>query len=338
MSLSDRMRAQVARRRGPTPEPERPKRVAPLLPKGGSVVRFDAETPVTNLLTKDRTIGTPPRSISEYLHVSDLLNKCIRKVAIVETMGISLPSKGVSLMDDLTYAQGDAIHDRLRDRIRNAAPELIFGHWSCGCKKTKTKSPCTFDKVKALKCQHCGSHLTRYVEVSIFNEEHKIVGNPDVLMLRGAATHITELKSMSDKMWGELLRPIPDHVVQTLFYWWLMREQGYTLTDRISILYATKGYTFKGLPVKEFVIEAAPQMARLKPYLDEAKAIKAARQGGQLPKRVCGAPDEKEAKNCQVCKVCFEGTNHRPVEVSIAAALGASDVPTRRPRYRSVPK
>ncbi len=292
----------------------------------GGVVTLGADRePISEILVKARTLGRPARQ-TEYLHVSDLLGKCMRKFAIVESLGMQVKSQGLSLTDSLTYAQGDAIHDVIKARVASGAPRSAWGNWACRCRTTKTAVPCLAKDVTLGPCPACGGAVEIYQEVSMRNEEFKIVGNPDLLTYIDThdALHITELKSMGHDNWKELARPDPDHVIQALFYWFLMHHAGYRLTNKVSIVYITKGWMFSGAPYKEFVVEAQGQIARLDIYLEEARRMKLFRGSNMLPARICVSDTAPVARKCEVCKVCFNTNNETPTTVSIDEALGGS--------------
>lgn len=294
--------------------------------RSGGVVTFgDEQTNLfSSLLSRARTLGRPSRQ-TEYLHVSDLLSKCIRRIALLEQLKAPLTATGLSLAQSLTFAQGDAIHETVKHRIAISHPSLMWGNWTCRCGNATTAEPTTLDKASAVVCQSCSGCMTRYVEVPMRNEEYKIVGTPDVLTLipEHQALHVTELKSISHDAWKELARADPEHQIQVLFYWYLMRELGYRVDSRVSIVYVTKGHVFKGVPWKEFTIDAQAMVeaGRLDPYLQEAAAIKAFRQGGKLPKRICQDAGVTQAKNCEACLACFGARDAAPIEVDLSAAL-----------------
>lgn len=287
----------------------------------------EVEAPMLGLLAKSRVVGRSARQ-TEYLHVSDLLGKCVRKFALFETLKIAQKPQAISLTDALTYAQGDAIHDVLKARMVAAAPDRVWGRWRCVCGHTVVEEPCTYANVdQSVVCERCEFPTNVYVEVSMRDEEYKIVGNPDILISlhEHGALYVTELKSISHDQWRELVRPIPEHVLQVVFYWLLMRRKGYRLADKVSVVYATKGWMFSGNPCKEFVIDPQHELPRLDRYLRYASQMIAFRAGGELPEKVCTTPRDTMAKNCEVCTTCFEGNqNARPVEIPITQALSGS--------------
>ncbi len=299
--------------------------------KSGGVVTLDPEfTPIVDILGKARKLGRPARQ-TEYLHVSDLIGKCIRRIALYESMQLGPKPQGLSLTQSLTFAQGDAIHDVLKDRVASGAPQQVWGRWTCRCKTTTTEAPCLFSEVDPKRsCPACHQPLDVYVEVPTRSDKYMVVGTPDLLTLltEHQALYISELKSISHDQWKVLSRPDPDHVIQVLFYWLLMRDAGYRLANRVSIVYATKGYLFTGSPIKEFTLDASTMMPRLDVYLRYAEQIIETRKGGNLPARLdaCLNDHSPEAKKCDVCHSCFGVQSEKPVSVSIASAL------SRRPR------
>jgi hypothetical protein len=224
-------------------------------------------------------------------------------------MGTSPSVQVITLGDAFTFAQGDAIHDTAKELLSRAAPGEMWGKWSCKCGTLRHNDPCLLtDTDQEEVCPYCGTKCNEYQEVSIRNEEYRIVGNPDVLMhIRNLdAKHITEVKSIAASQFSDLNRPLPEHVIQAMMYWWLMREAGHRITSHVSIFYITKGWVFGSKPpYKEFLVDAEASLSRLDPYLKIAKDYKESKINGQLPPRTCTSPDTATAKGCEVCRICF---------------------------------
>lgn len=330
-SLSSRLGDVLQRRRGEKAE-RQVQAIAQLKSGGVSKIHAD-ELPLTELLEKSRFLSRPARG-SNPLHVSDLVSKCLRKIALSEKLGMPHKPQNLRLTDLLTFAQGDAIHDVLKANAVRAGGGVVWGKWSCKCGTTKTPQPCLFsDLDKDKTCAACKQPVDVYEEVAVKDAELEIVGTPDLLlyMREHEALHITELKSISHDVWKELARPLPDHVIQVLFYWYLLSRAGYRLTDKVSILYATKGWMFSGNPTKEFVVDAESQIHRLDDYLADAAAVKVSRAGGDLPTRTCPTPTSPEAKKCELCSACFGvNENEKPKIISASEALGSRPVTVRR--------
>jgi hypothetical protein len=273
----------------------------------------NTDYPMGEVIDRARFDMRPARP-GDHLHVSDLLHKCIRKKAIENRFGVVPAQQRLSMSDMLTFAMGDAVHDTIKDRARIGSPEKVWGKWSCKCEYLMHDEPCVFADIDQEEtCPHCKSLVNKYHEVSMFDEEYGIVGNPDLVLYfeRKDAFHVVEVKSIAHKAWEELARPDPMHVLQVVFYWHLMHRKGYKLTDRCSIFYVTKQWHFGDKPVyKEFLIDPVAALDRIMPYIEDAKAYKAALESedAALPLRtVCSHVAAKDAKKCGVLDICFGG-------------------------------
>jgi hypothetical protein len=262
--------------------------------------------PLSDILMRSRSV--PRRGRADlYVHVSDLLYKCQRKVAITDRHSMPVMGGNLSLSEELTFAQGNAIHDVLKRRTILGAPDKVWGKWRCSCKSLRIERPCLYTDIPESSCDNCGERPSIYEEVPMLSEELYLVGTPDLLLWLAAvqAYFVTELKSIAHDHWKDMVRPDPDHVLQVVFYWYLMRALGYSLIDTVSIVYATKSMVFRGPPQKEFVFRPEDEIHRLEPYIAEARALKAARDGGALPIRTCANKDCTMAKACEVSTICF---------------------------------
>lgn len=243
----------------------------------------------------------------KYLHVSDLLGKCVRKMALSAMLDLPMPSGHIQDSMGLTFAQGTAIHDFVKDKVAKGHPEKLFGRWGCLCGKTITE-PMLRLSVPNIACSECGTVPDKYHELELHDDDLMMVGSPDITLYLEEleAYYPVEIKSINPEDWKEIARPKPDHVLQVLFYWYLMKKLGYSVADQISILYVNKGYVFKS-PFKEFIVYPEEVIERLDEYIEEAKALKEAREGGPLPPRtVCSSISCKDAKECHVAVTCFQ--------------------------------
>jgi len=248
--------------------------------------------------------GTMHFREGEYLHVSDLVGKCMRKIALSIRTGVSMPSEPLFDSLGITFAQGNAIHEYVRDRAAIVSSEYLYGNWHCLC-KTEQFMGTHRESRKKPKCEKCGTGLDTYDELVVKNEDVKVTGAVDMPFLINDYFYLSEIKSISKGQWDVLNRAKPDHVIQVLMYWWLMKEAGYKLYDQISVLYAVKEYVFKN-PYKEFVITPSEHIHRLEDYLQEARELKVSREGGDLPKRTsCPKENCPTAKKCNLSTVCF---------------------------------
>ena len=315
---TSRIAQALARRRGETSAP-----IERVTVNSGGVVELPEDyEPLTEILQRARMATRPARSTT-YIHVSDLIGKCIRRIALMENMQMQPPPQSIGLSQEITFRMGEAIHDVVKERTAAGAPQMIWGRWRCACKKTITENPSLLTEVGEVSCVTCGGPVNIYEEVPMVDKEFRIVGTPDLLtyLPQHFALYISELKSMSEKEWEDIVRPKPDHVIQVLFYWYLMNKLGYRLANRVSVLYITKGWLFSKVPYKEFTFDAEAQIHRLEDYLADARALKASRTGGKLPVRICVSEESPDAKKCEVCRTCFGGSDAKPVRLSVASAM-----------------
>jgi hypothetical protein len=284
--------------------------IAIKIPRGTVVKCPTTEELVSDIIKATPRLRRPPRR-DGYLHVSDLIgkNKCVRKIAIAGKYGTPVRPSRLSVFDRLVFAIGDAIHDMVKKIATEGAPDRIWGKWKCQCGHLFHDEPCLQSEIDPDDiCELCHTGSVYYREVSVFNEEYGIVGNPDLLLYLTEvdAFHVTELKSIAHEAWEELARPMPEHVLQVVFYWFLMAMAGYRLTDRISVVYITKGYRFKGDAHKEFMIDPRAELHRLVPYLEDARAAKLSAEEERYPARkMCSNEFSSQAKKCEVCTTCF---------------------------------
>lgn len=278
--------------------------------RGGQIIEFDASYALEEALKKARSTPRAHRG-GDYLHVSDLIHGCLRKKSLCDKYNVKPRPQILTLGDQFTFAQGDAIHDTAKSIFARATPDTIWGKWKCVCGYLYHDEPCTLAETDTDElCPRCGTPCNLYQEVSMFDEEWKIVGNPDLLNYhrRADAFHVSELKSIAHEQWKELKRPLPDHVLQVIFYWKIMQRLGYSLFDSVSILYITKGWVFGyKAPYIEFVLHAPPEVSRLDDMIEDAIAYRDAKENDTLPLRTrCSTKDSPHAKNCEVCQLCFK--------------------------------
>lgn len=272
----------------------------------GDVVLVEEED-VTLSLLKSSPVSLNKFRGGEYLHVSDLLGKCMRKIALSEQHDVAMPSQFIHESMALTFAQGVALHDHVKGRVFNGHGDFMFGSWSCRCGNLHTGTA-LYKNVKDKKCKICGGAPTTYHELELRDPDLKIIGSPDITIYleKYGVYYPIEIKSINHEDWKEIARPKPDHVLQVLFYWYLLKKLGYPVPTQISILYVTKGFLFK-TPYKEFAVFPEKVISRLDEYIEEARMLRIARDGGALPNRTfCTSRDCKEAKDCHVANLCFQ--------------------------------
>lgn len=238
------------------------------------------------------------------LHVSDVIGKCLRKIVLMERMNQTHPAEKLAEGQGVTFAIGDALGAYVTNRVTEGHGDMIWARWSCRCGETAKRG--LYAQVSQHECPTCGWPLTKHHEVAFPDEEWQVTGSPDIILYMDeyGAYYIVELKSMAGSMWKDLVRPIPDHVIQVTFYWHLLHRAGWPLVNRCSIVYTNKEFMFK-LPYKEFMVD--PQVAgRLDTYLEDLEAFRTGREGGALPLRTfCASLDAPGAKACPVAVSCF---------------------------------
>lgn len=238
------------------------------------------------------------------IHVSDLLYKCARKIALAHRHEVRVVENPIFDSLSLTFRQGEAIHDHVRDVVAKEHPDQVYAIWKCRCGKSSYEGLLSVSQSRG-ECGTCGQIMDRHNERPVYNDEYNMVGSPDLLLYMQDAFYINEIKSMAARYWDDIARPVPEHMIQVLFYWWLMREEGKPLHDHVSILYVNKEYRPRN-PYKEFTIKVADELHRLDDYIIEANAIKTAINGGPIPSRIiCPTMNAPEAKKCELCSICF---------------------------------
>jgi hypothetical protein len=297
----------------------------------------DPEEQVTTDLLRKARFSVRPARKAGWTHVSDLVSKCARKKAFIECGLVPPASSSLSLSESLTYAQGDAIHDVIKQRLARAGPALVYGKWRCSCGSLRVEEPCELSRVdSSVTCEVCEGPADTYEEIDVRDEKLKIVGHPDVVLWLPElfSYYVVEIKSISPDQYKELVRPKPEHVLQVLFYWYLMALNGFSMVDQVSILYVTKGFTFRGDPYKEFKVCVRTELSKLDDFLQEAKQIADAKAGGAFPPRlICASRLSPDAKVCEAASLCFSSTDPRQAKDN--ADQGKKVSP---PSYRSRPR
>jgi hypothetical protein len=280
-------------------KPKRPGAVIPIYER--------TDTPVMDMLSSIPAQQSKFRK-GDFLHVSDLINKCVRQIALSHQHSLQMPAQTITASMGLTFKQGDAIHDYIKSMMLTKFRKDMYGFWHCRCGDTRTSEPSFHAEVKGQYCELCGTGLDEYDELVLEDPKLKIRGSPDIVMRvsKDGVLYPIELKSISHEQWKDLARAKPDHIVQVVFYWYLLRELGYKVSSVVSVVYATKGFVFKGSPFKEFVIDAEKSLKYIDDYIEDAQALVRFYKTGELPPRVkCSTHKCPDAKQCHVALECF---------------------------------
>lgn len=285
----------------------RPKDGSPIEKSAPVVLEYQGteEAPML-LLLKGSPVTRQSHRKGSNLHVSDLIGKCVRRIALIEHLAIPHPAERLPDGQGITYAIGDALHEYVTSRFTSGSPGRVYASWGCACDATRKIG--TFSEAQRQgTCPECNTALSKHHEIPFIHPDYPLTGSPDVVLRMpeyGGAFFITELKSMAAAQWKELVRPLPEHAVQVSFYWNILHALGLPLVDKVSIVYVNKEYSFK-LPYKEFLVDPR-KPGRLDPYMEELSAFTAFRAGGPLPPRtMCASLDTTTAKSCPVCVSCF---------------------------------
>ena len=262
----------------------------------------------------------PPRDV-DLLHASELTYPdkkfCPRERAFLLKYGDNRPDQFLGTALSITFQVGRWYEHMVRSEwLRKYA----FGPWQCNiCGNT------TPYQMAPKKCTECGAkgHMD-YVEPRIWNPEYEVGCGIDFLFVNGGRIRMTELKSMEKVMFKDIKAPIAEHRIRTQLYMFLIAgsdwmDQAWTIDlDFSYLLYMSKGHGATDYkrerkdiidssisPFKEFVIEPTKRKT-LKPYLDDALAVKKFRHEGVMPPRtVCPTINCTRAEQCTYRKECF---------------------------------
>jgi hypothetical protein len=194
-------------------------RVIRLRPAGGASValgrRNRREVPEVKVVEyKDNEFPTPAirllRTIKpetqEFrstgaVHVSDLISKCVRKIALMSKLNMRHPQEQVVDGQGITFAIGDALHDYVKARFIKGHPDKVWARWTCHCGQKEHTG--LFAKRPKTTCEHCNAQLTKYNEVRLQDTDSPLVGSPDLLLWLDEynAFYIIEIKSISAEGW-----------------------------------------------------------------------------------------------------------------------------------------
>ena len=277
--------------------------------KAGPVLRGSARTSVRQIANPvGRFIKQVPVTRDyregEYTHVSDLLYKCMRLVAISGQMGVLPPEEPIWPAMSLVHEMGEAGHDWVKGRIMQETGN-VFGNWACICGHT-TVERALLKQAETNICEKCGYPADVYKELTLRDEEYKLVGNCDLAVEYANQYVLSELKTISRAQFDTLTDAKPDHKMQLHFYSWMAQREGLSVYKRMSVFYICREWVF-GSPFKEFIMDASESEEAIQPYLAEAAAIRDWKhRNGQLPQRtLCATKDDKRAVKCPMVSRCF---------------------------------
>ena len=245
---------------------------------------------------------------SEYTHVSSIVNpNCMRKLLLGSRDNMPVYRPWMKSSDKILWAMGRACEAHIRSQFITArAKKGIYGVWSCVCgvtSRTGYYSSCVCDK--------CGKDADVYGEYRVENHEVMLSGQIDLLVqLANERLVVVETKSMNKDEFDKLEAPVPAHILQALAYRRLLIETGFNMADEVCIVYASKGYVFKGSVYKEFCVNTGSTsltsfMRVVDTMWDIARDTAEHRRNRTLPDRVCSHVGDTKAKQCHKVAECF---------------------------------
>ncbi len=238
-------------------------------------------------------------------HVSDICTKCPRELSLIYHFDQYHVSELLWPVSGVTFAIGDAIHDLVRERFQVSSPDKFYGRWTCACGSTVKQG--VLSEVKDI-CPTCGVETENYLEMVYTDEEHNITAAIDMIKVDNVEDRdvytVGEIKSCAASIFDQLEannRPEPDHVLQASFYHRMLLIHGYTVSDRISIIYVCKENRF-GRAYKEYRVE--PNYTQVEVELNAVKEIL---HGGRIPPKApnCTEFGQGDTKRCGCAAMCF---------------------------------
>jgi len=255
-----------------------------------------------------------------WIHVSDLIRSstdkrfCPREYALMMVENKTGQARTVSPGMALLHRIGHAVQEHLTNDFISRSPHggKIWGNWKCPCRNLHVIGA----HRPGMECPRCRQPFI-YEEIDLVDDENRIVGHPDLIVVWNGTLHIYEIKTIDREAvnFETLDAPLGDHTIQATMYYWMarkMHEQGklpYPVSPFIDYVYADRSNRklFFGKPYKEFTKRASPH-ERIEPMLANAKAVKDALANMVLPPRICKGSRETRAKHCGMCVSCFSRT------------------------------
>ncbi len=267
---------------------------------------------VLNTRSIDQARYAAIRKDDYYLHVSDIMKVnnthefCPRQYVLSYLQDPGQNIRQLTPGQELLFATGHALHDLARNKFMQNSPygKFAYGEWRCTCGACIVKGL----RPKATVCTVCDTPVSIYEELTVLDQEHRIVGHPDFLLYIDGVFHIYEIKSIDRKSisFEDLKHPLGDHVLQATFYYWLLKRAGLRVSRTLRIVYADRNLKkmFGGVVYKEFVQMASDEV-RLQPFYDKAQEVRAALTKNLYPHRICENSTCTRAKNCAQVVSCF---------------------------------
>lgn len=247
---------------------------------------------------------------SAYTHLSDLMGKCHRMLAIIKRFDIYPSPTRIFDQNILMFAMGNMLHDEARRRFATQNPAQFYGFWQCGCKATCLEG--TKQYADSFHCETCNGRLTEYVEIRVIYSDLMVGHSIDsMFLLDSRALRVIEIKSCTKEAFETYKRtntPAADHVVQGMAYWRASRTAGYNVDSNISIFYVCKEYISDGQSL-EIVVPVTDRIAEFqtRELYSDMELINEIDFNKPLPKRLgrCADCFTSDAKYCPTAGLCF---------------------------------
>lgn len=241
-----------------------------------------------------------------YTHVSNLIGGlCPRQFRIMDEKN-SPDLRSVTGAHRVMWALGRAAERHARETlIKGCNRAGMYGIWSCRCGQVTTAPGFYNDSIKA--CSICKRKPGFYKEATLWAYDDQVVGNPDVIWCDKNNTYYPiEIKSMTGEKWKDLDAPKGDHVFQAACYRELLRRSGFSVGNKVIMLYTSKHFYY-GSPYKEYAIDVSGDQWRLRISLafDAARALRDSRRREDMPSRLCEVQTDRRAKDCPCLVECF---------------------------------
>lgn len=241
---------------------------------------------------------------TEHLHPSEMAkaNWCLRQTyyKMTDTTPSNPETFGFRRIN--LFAEGHFTHEKWQEWLRRAG--VLWGDWKCKwCgHKWEDQSPS--------HCPVCYEGPPVYAEVTIYNEQYKIMGHTDGWIKDEEGEALLEIKSLGigtlmfeaptlfqayrdghvslDEVWTRIKRPLASHNRQVQLYMYLLN------VPKAIVLYEWKPTQ----DTKEFHVEL--DMEVVQPLLDGCLAILDSLDDGSVPLR----PRDATSRESDVCKYC----------------------------------
>lgn len=258
----------------------------------------------------DRTFEANIFRKSSYTHLSDLMGKCHRMLAITKRFDVYPSPTRIFDQNILMFAMGNMLHDEARRRFALQNPSQFYGFWQCPCEKTCLEG--TREYTSSFHCEHCNERLNTYVELRVIYKDLMVGHSIDALfLLPSGALRVVEIKSCTKEAfegYKAANAPAADHLVQAIAYWRALRTAGYNVDDNVSVFYVCKEYVAEGQGF-EAVTSMNDRTAEFhtRELYEDMEVINEIDFNKPLPPRQVRCTDcfTSDAKYCQVTGLCF---------------------------------